>query len=125
MTFSLNFPFYNLVNNKHNLNWIFYKEFKVINEDEFIPDFYTYILISDKGDIIYISTDEYKLNEIDKHTDNDYFIKRRINTDDVTLSSIDFKHVDFSFENSIISKKSLITTVDNIVTQKIRNLFIN
>ena len=88
------FPFSNLV--KLNLpfaNWIFYKEFKVVNQDEFSPDFYTYILISDKGDIIYISTDEYKCNE--NLTDENYFIKRRIDTDDVTLSSIDFKHVDF------------------------------
>jgi hypothetical protein len=124
MTLPLNFPFYNLINKTYNLNWIFYKEFKIINEDEFIPDFYTYILISDKGDIIYISTDEYKLNNEEK-TINDYFIKRRINTDDVILSNIDFKHVNFSDENSVISKKSLILTVDNIVTQKIRNLLIN
>lgn len=118
MTLPLNFPFYNLINKTYNLNWIFYKEFKVINEDEFTPDFYTYILISDKGDIIYISTDEYKLNNEEK-TINDYFIKRRINTDDITLTNIDFKHVEFS------DKKSLILTVDNIVTQKIRNLLIN
>ncbi len=116
------FPFNYLLKNLdtlNNLNWIFYKEFKVINEDEFTPDFYTYILISDKGDIIYISTDEYKLNNEENILDENYFIKRRINTDDITLSSIDFKHVEFS------DKKSLISTVDNIVTQKIRNLLIN
>jgi hypothetical protein len=123
MVLPLNFPFYNLINKKYNLSWIFYKEFKVVNEDEFSPDFYTYILISNKGDIIYISTDEYKCN--DNLTDEKYFIKRRIDTDDVTLSSIDFKHVDFTDKNSILSKKTLITLVDNMITQKIRNLLIN
>jgi hypothetical protein len=123
MVLPLNFPFYNLINK--NLSWIFYKEFKVLNQDEFSPDFYTYILISDKGDIIYISTDEYKCNE--NLTDENYFIKRRIDTDDVTLSSIDFKHFDFTgdHKNSVLSKKSLISLVDNMITQKIRNLLIN
>jgi hypothetical protein len=130
MTLPLNFPFYKLIKTSYNLNLIFYKEFKVINDDETIPDFYTYILISDKGDIIYISTDEYKLNENNQNNniiDKNYFIKHRINTDDVTLSTIDFKHVIFTDDNknSVISKKSLISIVDNIVIEKIRNLFIN
>lgn len=129
MTLPLNFPFYNLINKTYNLNWIFYKELKVTNEDEFTPDFYTYIIISDNGDVIYISTDEYKLNNEENNqtilTDENYFIKRRINTDEVTLSSIDFKHVNLGDEKSVISKNSLISTIDNIVTQKIRNLLIN
>jgi len=109
-------PFASLLKNieiYNDIHWIYYRES--------ISDYHTYILISNKGDIVYISMDEYKLENLKEPDDNNYFIKRRIKTDDVALSHIDFLHTDLLN----ISKEDLIFLVDTIVIEKIRNLLIN
>lgn len=104
---------------KHNktYNWIFTHEFS-------IGKCCIYVFISNKGDIVYISTDEYKLDNNENIDLTGFFIKRRIRMDNVYLTSFDVDKLQYS-ENDKISKDHIIKNVDSIFIEKIKSLVVN